>query len=209
MAEIGMCVTWLIHEGSFVGSLSTRLFHISNVTHPYDPSNSVSLEWPGKTWRIYVCNVTCLDLWHDSYTCVTWLICTCVTWLIYTCDVDLFIRVTWRIDMRDVTSICVTWRIHTCDMIHAYAWCDSCKRMMWLVHKCDVTHPYMWHDSCKCMTWLFQTNHVTLSNVWRYSFKRVSSLIQTCDRDHLIALELGARIRKICSKNQVILVHNV
>jgi len=49
-------------RNSFVGSLSTRFFHISNVTHPHGPSNSVSLEWPGKTRRIYVCNMTCSDL---------------------------------------------------------------------------------------------------------------------------------------------------
>ena len=174
-------------RNSFVGSLSTRLFHISNVTHPHDPSNSVSLEWPGKTWRIYVCNVTCSDLWDDSYTCVTWLIYTYATWLIHTCDVtcpyvswDSFIR--W-LDFR------------TCDASHAnvpgdsfirVTWRQSFKRVMWLVHTCDVTHANVWQwlsffqeewddfrHRLNESSHTFESERVTmtLSNVWLDSFK--------------------------------------
>jgi len=113
-------------------------------------------------WSIYVRDVTALDVWHDSFMCVTWLLhmlihlqsptstpVTCVTWLI-----DPF--------------ICVTWLLHVCDITLSHVWHDSfivwftfrarhcplpsITRVTWPVthwsiYVRDVTALDVWHDS--------------------------------------------------------------
>jgi len=74
---------------------------------------------------------------------------------------DLFICVTWIIDMCDLTPlyvrhdsfICVTWLIRTY-ISHSYVWSDSFICVTWLIHTCDVTPSYLWHDSCVYVIWL-------------------------------------------------------
>ena len=79
------------------------------------------------------------DTWHDSFTCVTWLIHVCDMTHSYVWH-DSFTRVTWRIHMRDMTHLYVWHGIHMCDMTHTYlqyVWHDS--------YMCDMTHSYGMH----------------------------------------------------------------
>ena len=68
---------------------------------------------------------------------------------------DSLIRVTWLIEIRDVTRlfawrdslICVTWLVDIWDMSHSQVWHDSfiCETRLILV--CDMTHLHLWHVS--------------------------------------------------------------
>ena len=104
-----------------------------------------------------------LHVWHDSSTCLTWLIHMCgknknnkfqpryAMWgSIYMCDItrphvwhDSFIcvkkikTINFNPGMRcGARFICVTWLVHTCDMTHSYVWHDSreCVYDIWMSH---------------------------------------------------------------------------
>jgi len=56
--------------------------------------------------------------------------------------------------------ICMTWRVHMCDMTDSYAWYDSRICGTWLIHMCDMlthmcatTRSCVWHDPFTCLTW--------------------------------------------------------
>jgi len=153
--------TWRSHAGM---SQVTRLSH-----KPQRP-NGVSYICMSHVAHLseYMCDMTHSYVWHDSFICV---------WR------DIFIRVTWLIDMCDITpwdaqhdscrcvicsdtamihhsvSICVTWLIYMCAtwLVHF---------VTWLSYVCDVTRSYVWHDSFIC--------------VWRDSFICVTWLIYMC-----------------------------
>jgi len=137
-------------------SFDTTYSHVwhdsSTVTHSGRPCLT-RLE----VWRdsfICVTRLTHSYVWHDSLKCVTWLSQSdrlwlpvsypprCVTWLIYMCDTThSFIRVTCLIHSH-------RWRDES------DVWCnslmcvrdDSFVRVTWLVRKGDVTHSCVWHD---------------------------------------------------------------
>jgi len=117
-----------------------------------------------------MCDMTHSDVWHDSFTCVTWLIqmCDithfkCVTWLISSVWHDSFRCVTRLIYMRDMTHSDV-WRdsFHICDMTHSYVWRVSFKH--------DTTHSHEWHDTFICVTCRIRICVMTYSNVRHDSF---------------------------------------
>jgi len=56
---------------------------------------------------IHMCDMTHSYVWHDSFTCVTWLI--------HMCDMT-------HLHVWHDSFICVTWLIHMCDMTHSYGW---------------------------------------------------------------------------------------
>jgi len=103
-------------------------------------------------------NVDRLNVWHDSFICVMWLIHVwhdslgaharnhgdtpyewhasfiCATWLIRMCDI--MHSYVWH-----GLLIYVTWLIHTCDMTHLHAWYNTFVYVTWLIHMCDMSHP--------------------------------------------------------------------
>jgi len=120
-------------------------------------------------------------VWHDSFTCVTWLIHMC----------DMTHSHVWHDSFT-----CVTWLIHMCDMTHAHVWDDSFACVTWLTNICSyflcvwcdllclicvMTHSHMWHDSrthdsrthIMCVLWL------VMSHMCHDSFTCVTWLTNT------------------------------
>ena len=132
-------------------------------------------------------------VWHDSFTCVTWLI--------HTCDLthshmwyDSFTRVTrlikacrhasrdsleqarvprngrYKTNLHD-SYMCVTWLIHVWDVTHI------CPDGVVYMHtpQSDMTHSHVRHDSYMCVTWL-----ITHTCVWHDSYMWVTRLKHVC-----------------------------
>ena len=97
-------------------------------------------------WRIHMCDMAHLYLWHDSFICVAWLI---PTW-------DMT-----HSDKRHDSFMCVTWLIHVCNMTHSYVWHDAFVYVIWLIPSCDMSHSYMRHGSFLSVTWLIHTCDMT------------------------------------------------
>ena len=120
------------------------------------------------TWRIRIRDMTCLYMWRESIdtfslNCIGFTVCCSVTkqnWILSYVWHDLFIFVTWRIHMCDMTQshvwhdtfICVTRRIYVCDMAHSYAWSDSIisfyTKRSWGVSKLFCSVLYTSTDIC-------------------------------------------------------------
>jgi len=120
-----------------------------------------------------MCDMTYLDVWNESFRCVTWLfqMCDmthsggwhdafrCVTWLIHMCDMthievyhDAFRFVTWLIQMCDMTLSDVWQLIRICDMTHLKVWHDSFRCVISIMQTCDLTHSDLWQDALRCVT---------------------------------------------------------
>jgi len=104
-------------------------------------------------------------VWHDSFTCVTWLI--------HMCDMthshvgrDAFIRATCLIHVRDDYN---SRGLHV--------WHDS-TRVTWL-NRCDMTQQ-VWHDSPVCVTWLIDMCYRTYSR-GKYEY---CAFLPSCHRTH-------------------------
>jgi len=106
-----------------------------------------------------MCDLTHSCVWHDSFICVTWLICTC----------DMTHSYVWY-----DSFICVTGLIHTCDMTHSYVWHNSFICVTWLAHMCDMTSPYVCHYLFIRMTWLILICDMTHFDIWHDSFSFVA-----------------------------------
>ena len=78
------------------------------------------------TWLIYMCDMTRLYVWHDSFICVTWLAHMC--------------------DMCHDSFMCVNWRIHMFAMNYSYVCHNSPTCVPWLIHMCDMKPSYVWRD---------------------------------------------------------------
>ena len=156
--------------------------------------------------------MTYSDVWHDSSTCVTWLIHTaytprghraarypgahdsfmCVTWLIRVCDITY--SHVWQTHpyhtyaSRPSRSMTPRrpWLIHMCDTTHSHVQHDSSTCLTWLIHMCDMTHSHVQHDSSTCFTWLIHIHmcDMTHSYVWHDSLIHVTWLIEMCDTTH-------------------------
>jgi len=101
-------------------------------------------------WRIYMCAMTYLYVWHDAFTCVTWLI----------------LRITGGSESKAFTG----------DMTHQYVWHGWFVWVTWRIYKCDVTYLYVWLDSSLSLQEALSyrpvglTRHVTDSCVRHDSF---------------------------------------
>jgi len=207
-----LCVMWGIRMCDVAHSCDDSFICAPRTPHvAHMAPNSLHL------WLIHMCDMThfffkMCDMphsyvWHDSFTCVTWLICmwdvthSCVfpAW-VHTAPntrhkcMDFHIH-TSHIHVWHYTFICVTWTIHMydtknscmCGMTRSYVWHDSFICVTWLVRMCDMTHSYVWQDSFVCVTWLIRTCDMTRSYVRHDSFIRVTWLVHMCDltRSHL------------------------
>ena len=174
-----------------------------DMTHSYARGTAVWLA----CWYVGCLNSS---VWHDSCTCVTWLIDTN---LIYQLPCSL-----------TPLLVCRAVRICTWDMTHSYVWHDSfmwtwCKvcttsalrcrcvidlnsyvghdlfiRATWLIYKCDMTNSYVWHVWFIFVAWFIYTYDMTHSYVWHDSFKCVIThdsficaieLFHMCNMTHL------------------------
>jgi len=121
---------------------------------------------------------------HDTFVCVTWLMCTCDVTLLYvrrdphhweafevlSVSHDSFIRATWRIRTCDACLVSIPWLIRqdsfVCVPWRVYMWRDSF----------GMTHSYVYRDVCICdvthSAWLIRMCNVTCVCVymWRDSF---------------------------------------
>jgi len=135
----------------------------SCVTHHCVLSN-VCVTWLVRMHEMiyFMRNLTCSQVWHDSFICVAWHIHMC----------DMTHSYVWH-----DSFICVTQLIHMCDMTHSYVWHNSFICVTWLIHMCDTTHSYVWHDTFICVTQLIHMCDTTHSNV-HASFRCAARLIQ-------------------------------
>jgi len=125
-----------------------------------------NLTWRARCWCRFH-NV--LNLWHDSYICVTWLIHMG----------DMTHSFVWH-----DSFICVTWLIYLWNMTHWYGWHASFICVTGLIHMGDMTHSAVCHDSFICVTWLIHLCAMTHSNGWPHSFLCVTWRMLKRDMAH-------------------------
>jgi len=174
--------------------------------------------------RLRMCSLFCdftwcssvLRVWHDAFTCVTWLI--------HLCDMthSYMLRDSHKCVLSSATlldnpaSSRVTGRIPVCGMMHScWTWLIHMLACWpWLIHVCDMTHTCVWHDSYMCVTWLIHVCphlrdlrawliHVcdmTHSYVWHDSFICVTWRIHMCDKTHV---RLRAWLIHVCDMTHV------
>jgi len=151
--DLFICVTWLIS----MCDMTHSRWHDSCMcytTYSY-------VIWLFHMWHdSFICDMTHSYVWHDSFTCVTWLlqnawVDSCVAWLIWgdmthSCVTyvwhDLFICITQWI-RGDMTHSHVTYN----RMWHDLITCD-------MTFMCDMTHSYVLHISFEG-TWLIHMPH--------------------------------------------------
>jgi len=152
-----------------------------------------------------MCDMTHSYMWHDAFTCLTWLIHTCATAHFggilcrkrhncsrphHPCDVTQMRHVCdmTHPQVRHDSCTCVTWRIHTCDMT---LW------LIWLIHMCAMAHfggilcrkknkysrppPVTWLKCVMCVTWPINMRDITHLYVWHDAFICVTWRIHICD----------------------------
>jgi len=146
----------------------SHLQHVRELCHFWKTHPRVTLMNDPSTWhdfeRAYygVGTMSRIDAWHDSFTCVTWLIYmrdmthlsvwrdsfTSVTWLTLSLCLSLSLSLS-----------CVTWLTYMCDETHLHVWNGEREReaqresLLWDKMR-DMTHLYVWRDSFTRVTWL-------------------------------------------------------
>jgi len=170
------CVTWLIlrcdESHSVMGSMcdvthSEVLHHIHtcDTTHSYEWHDSFTCV----AWLVHMCDMTHSHAWYDAFAAINeWVVKVMPeAWLIcgYKWHVrhDSFTCATWLIvnDMCDRTHSHV-WHDSFISRTHSHAWHDSF--ISWLVTRCcwwAVWFPF------RCVTWLIHMCDMTLSHVWQ------------------------------------------
>jgi len=86
-------------------------------------------------------------MWHNSFTCVTWLIHTC----------DMTHSHMWHDSFTHVT-----WLVRTCDITHSHRWHDSFTHMTWLIRICEAPDTRACPICCRnkrLSTWKFWVVH--------------------------------------------------
>ena len=109
-----------------------------------------------------------IDVTHDSFISVTWLI--------HVCDMT-------RSRVRHDSFKCMTWLIHMFDMIHSHVRHDSFICGTWLIHMCDMTQE-RWIYARGTQQLLFSATHYnTLQHTTTYcnTLKDVESAHQVFD----------------------------
>jgi len=123
-------------------------------------------------WLIYMCDMTHFYVWHDSFKSVAWLIHTCAMTHSHVCH-DLFICVTIAIALS-----------HSC---HAYKWFTS---HIWVSH---VTHINTSCHTCECVmphvTWMVRAMAIAsvcervMSRIWMsHVTHRAMAIASVCER---------------------------
>ena len=193
------CMMWFTMRCDELNSVMGSMCDVTHRTLRCDESHSVTGSMCDVTHsevlhHIHTCDTTRSYEWHDSFTCVAWLVHMC----------DMTRSHVWHDSFR-----CVTCLIHTRDMIHLRlsmsgswqvlpeAWlicgckwhmrhdsfaCDSFTCVtwpihMWLIQMCDMTHSYVWPDPFVCVTWLIHMCDMTRSHVWHDWFICVTWII--------------------------------
>jgi len=160
-----------------------------------------------------MCDMTHSHVWHDSSTCVTWLIRVCMYCLLMQVrnrragvneqrHVDGANNAQTHSSRTRSTLLAGSYYlcrsvIDMCDMTHSCAWLDALVCVTWLIHMCDMTHSYVWLDSSQSnslhspclLLLLMQVSvlhmiNVTHSYVWHDSFVCVTWLFHKCDMTH-------------------------
>ena len=167
--HIGMCVTWLVQcccvrmcVTRLVRSCRIRVTHIQTQEHCGTHSH----------------------VWHDSFTCVAWLIHMCgmthshnnilvhvnatttIEWVV------TFTRVTRRVRcccihmhvVEQLLCMLLYNNSSACSCIHTYVTCVT-----WLIHMCDMTHSHVAAQQLFCMfmyTYICMTTVLHVSHVW-------------------------------------------
>jgi len=117
--------------------LHTYMWHDSFMSIPDIPKYDVADSWV--TWLIFewhhAFDMT-MNVWHDSFTCVTWRI--------YVNSWHIYIWCGWF--MSDMTHFWMTSRICIRDMTMNVCH-DSFTCVTWRIYVCGITHFYVWHGS--------------------------------------------------------------
>jgi len=136
--------------------------------------------------------MTHLNVCHDPFTRVPWLIYTCtvtnsyVPWLAYMCAMirshvchDSFIRAPWRIHMCAMTKPYVPWLNHTCHDMQI-RWRTNIMPRHDSFTRASKINSITWHIciQCKCVV-------VYQKTIIGFFCKR--ALLQTCHRTHMMA----------------------
>ena len=141
--------------------------------------------------------------WHDSFTCMTWLIDVFATTHEYLWRAALVCTHFWFLWMNTQSYlshdsctwhdalICVTWLIHVCDVTH---WClcdDSWIFVTWRTHM-YVLLIFVNGDSLIYMTWHINVCDMTYSYSWRNALLYVRWLIPKWVHSYVYELCLNA-----------------
>jgi len=130
-----------------------------------------------------MCDMTHVYVWHDSFTCVTWLIHIFVARRIHMCDMTQ--SYVWHDFFKELnTAVFPSSVWHNVfvffNTTRSYVWHDLFICVTWLIHivtdssMCDMTHPYVRRDSFICVTSFIHMCDMSHPYVWYYSFIRVS-----------------------------------
>jgi len=143
-----------------------------------------------------------IDVTHNSFLCVTWLIHVCDMTHSYV-RLGSFICVTWLMtNAHDYISLVLVDLLPTdvfdnawlmWHMTPSYVWRDSFMCVIPLTHTWDLAHAYVWHDSWLMPTsdWYWWTHYPLiylimhhLIDITQDSFTCVTWLIHVCDSTH-------------------------
>ena len=121
-----MCVAWLVIMWIF-GIRVPRLIHMCDMTHSH--------------------------VWHDSFTCVTWLI--------HICDICVRHTATHCNTLQHTATHCNTLQ-HTATS--RFEWVAAFTDLPWLIHEwgmCVMTNSHMRIAAFICVTWLIRKRDVS------------------------------------------------
>jgi len=122
---------------------SIRVTSHTNESHSYVRHASFNC----LIWRIGICWMNRLCMWHDSFICVTWLIHVCAMIhaferpASFTCVIDIFI-------------FCIR-HIRICHMTYSYLLFDSFNIVIFAIRHVPIrymTYSYLLFDSSICVT---------------------------------------------------------
>jgi len=190
---------WMCHVTYEDG---TRLWaHVSAMSYMCDMTKT-SIYFPIPLWMpysmcdhdsragvsllIHMCAMTHLHVYHESFTCMTWLCSNSWPWLSHTCFVRdiclssdslfdvlfIFVHISrrkqkiWTFVTITCSYVChgsfscAPWRIYMCDVIRVFP--PFCQLCLCRIHMCV-------HDPLTCVPWLMRMRDMSQSHVWHDS----------------------------------------